>query len=65
MHHLNPVDGILTPGYQDAELVVLAGKAGKTFIRFNDLLTARLFVMQVGELHAFFYGVDFEMRIVD
>lgn len=46
-------------------MVDLAGKAGKTFIHFNDLFTARLFVMQVGELHAFFYGVDFEMKIVD
>ncbi len=49
--------------YQESELVVLVNGDVRTFFRFNDLVSARLFAIEVRELHSFFYSGFGNMHI--
>ncbi len=49
--------------YQESELVVLVNGDVRTFFRFNDLVSARLFSIEVRELHSFFYSGFGNMHI--
>ncbi len=49
---------------QAAELVVLIHGENKTFFRFDDMISARLFAMQVGELQSFFIGTDMHVDFI-